>query len=1158
MTTITEDFSALPDASLFSAILDSMGEAIWVIDFDKPHPYWFASSNNRLKYDIPADPIPATFWAENIHPDDAKRTIDGFTQAIKNTQLTEFKHEYWFKGAHNQYYFIHDTIKFLRDSDGKVKRVVGSWRDITQDRLREEKLEELFLRLEEERNRFKHIAELSNAAIWEIDHAVNSLTWSAGNRTLEEFGFNKPGYCIDDWINSIHPEDREQVANNFNHAISSGDSFFDTYRFLKTDGSFAYVIDQGTIFRNSEGKAVRSIGSWIDITRERKREIVLEQTIEQQRELNNTLRNRELELAKKEEELKQINDQLALNLMQLQEREFVLNQSQRLARIGSWEYDPNEKLMFWSEEMYSIYGVDRKLNISELNVIFDLFDEQSKTLVSDSFLRVMLQFHLPFDITAKLKTPLGYKKWIRLTGYPQVEGDRLTKVTGLTYDITYFKESEERIKASEEKFASAFRSNPDLMTIVREEDSLIADLNERVESVLGYTRSELIGTYARDLQLFIYPDEREAFYKTYQEDGRVEMECWWRRKDERPIIVRIAVTRLMIDNVYYQLAVIRDVSESRFAEERFRKAFDLNPDLMMIFRERDRVLVEVNGKLESFASFTREEAIGKSSSEFSLWADSRDHQTYLETLAHHDFVSIESTFYKKDNRTFIGVLSASRIKLHGENHLLVVVRDITEKKLAEERVVRSEAYLNAVINNTDFLIWSWDRRLKLTTFNEPFRKYIKATYNRDAAVGKSIFEDVAENEYNTLRVKWRDWHQRALGGESFQIKEVRGNRYWQFSISPIREGDFISGVTVFAEDVTTQREAEARIINNEAKLNAIINNTDQSIWSIDLNYRITALNKVFRDFVVDNFGFEFEVGQDILQVTSNVISTGLAEFWRELYHRAFAGESVLEENTMADRIFLISVHPIIENGRVLGASVYTSDITERKEKEAEAQQKTRALAEANKKIGELRLMALRSVMNPHFIFNALNSIQYFIAKNDRQNAISYLSTFSKLIRGVLTNSVNDKILLADELDLLQHYINLEMVRFENKFDFKLHIDPEIDMDQIEIPSLLIQPYVENAILHGLYNKEDKGLLVLSVQYDEDDRILFVVEDDGVGRIAARQLRQQHFPKHKSMGTELTEERLQLINQQKNVSFLIEDLISDNKPAGTRVKIWVKI
>ncbi len=230
-------------------------------------------------------------------------------------------------------------------------------------------------------------------------------------------------------------------------------------------------------------------------------------------------------------------------------------------------------------------------------------------------------------------------------------------------------------------------------------------------------------------------------------------------------------------------------------------------------------------------------------------------------------------------------------------------------------------------------------------------------------------------------------------------------------------------------------------------------------------------------------------------------------------------------------------------------SVFAEETTELKLKELE-------LSEANNQIGELKLMALRSVMNPHFIFNSLNSIQYFIMENDQFNAVSYLSTFSKLIRSILNNSVHNRIRLMDELGQLKHYVDLELLRFENKFDFLLNIDADLDVENIEIPSMLIQPYVENAILHGLYNKIGRGTLKVSVK-EVGESVLFEIEDDGVGREAAMVFRRKSLPEHKSLGTALTEERLKLINAQNHVSCEIIDLFADGMPAGTQVKIWVK-
>ncbi len=202
------------------------------------------------------------------------------------------------------------------------------------------------------------------------------------------------------------------------------------------------------------------------------------------------------------------------------------------------------------------------------------------------------------------------------------------------------------------------------------------------------------------------------------------------------------------------------------------------------------------------------------------------------------------------------------------------------------------------------------------------------------------------------------------------------------------------------------------------------------------------------------------------------------------------------------------------------------------------------------------MMALRSVMNPHFIFNVLSSIQYFITRNDELNAINYLTSFSKLMRTVLTRSVADLVSLREELDLLHDYVHLEKLRFEKKFDVRIECDKHINPDEISMPSLLIQPYVENAILHGLYNKEGEGHLLISVSAD-GEFLRFVIEDDGIGRKAAQAFRDKSKTKRQSMGTKLTEERLIILNGDSQPPVVYEDLYEGNEPAGTRAIIRVK-
>jgi len=1004
---------------MMELIFEISSEAVWVRNLDTGEDLWFSSPECKHRYGIPPGNATTDFWITNIHPEDRAIAMQGFQGAFDNPDVKVFEHEYRFLGAARVLYYIRDRMKFTRDASGKVIRVMGVWQDVSRERQRQQALEATVKIIDAERNRFKLISEISNAAMWEADFATGKISWFGSSKALSEFGLDTVFYSLYDREQSIHEEDRPNAIRAFSDAISSGaDKYFDTYRVRKVDGTYASLIDSATILRDSTGKPTKALGSWLDITRERDREEVLERALIYQRNLNHKLELRE-------EELRQLNAQLSENIKALSEREFILNQSQSLAKIGSWEFDLETKKTFWSDEMYNIYGVNEAFPISDIDETAKLYEPRSAYLVREVFKDIMNRRNLAFDITTQVITPLGYKKWLRTTAYPVQNDDAPKRVVGITYDITFFKEAEERLKTSEEKFAKAFRNSPDLMVITREDDLLIIDVNDKVYSVLGYTRDEVVGKNSTDFSFFVDQQDRVKFFSQYTAQGQAVIECPWWSKAGKQVQLLIASSRVELDGRKYFISVIRDISDRKAAEEKFIKAFELSPDLILILREGDLSLVEVNDKLESLSGYTREEVMGKSSVDFNLWANPADRNFYFEELRRSGYVSMEAVILRKDKTTLYGNISAKHIVLSNEKHILVVVRDITESKLAAEKLQQ-----------------------------------------------------------------------------------------------------------------------------NETNLNAIINNSDMSIWSVDTDFRLIALNNNFRDYMFQWYGVAFEVGKNIFEVAQGKVPERMIDYWRQLFQRAFTGELILTEDHLNEDYLQYSVNPIIENRKVVGAAIYSRNITERVQRERE-------LAEANKKIGELRLMALRSVMNPHFIFNALNSIQYFIAKNDRQNAISYLSTFSKLIRGILTNSVNDKISLADELDLLKHYINLEKVRFENKFDVQIDVDPELDVENIEVPSLLIQPYVENAILHGLNTKADKGHLRLAVRYD-GDRVLVEVEDDGIGREAARKLREQNFPKHRSIGTVLTEERLNLINERENVSLEIEDRVdSEGKPAGTRIKIWMR-
>ncbi len=232
-----------------------------------------------------------------------------------------------------------------------------------------------------------------------------------------------------------------------------------------------------------------------------------------------------------------------------------------------------------------------------------------------------------------------------------------------------------------------------------------------------------------------------------------------------------------------------------------------------------------------------------------------------------------------------------------------------------------------------------------------------------------------------------------------------------------------------------------------------------------------------------------------------------------------------------------------------------------KEKEFESQRLSDLTNSFKQQIAQTEIAALRAQMNPHFIFNCLNSIQYFTAKNDSESASNYLSKFSRLIRLVLENSRSEKVTLHNELETLRLYIEMEAMRFQNKLSYRLNINQEIDQDYIQIPPLLLQPFVENAIWHGLMHKEEGGTIVIDVTTDDFTLLRVTVTDDGVGRQAAAEFKSKTATKNKSFGMKVTADRIKLINQlyKTETQIQIIDLKNaDGLATGTKVIIEIPI
>ncbi len=205
----------------------------------------------------------------------------------------------------------------------------------------------------------------------------------------------------------------------------------------------------------------------------------------------------------------------------------------------------------------------------------------------------------------------------------------------------------------------------------------------------------------------------------------------------------------------------------------------------------------------------------------------------------------------------------------------------------------------------------------------------------------------------------------------------------------------------------------------------------------------------------------------------------------------------------------------------------------------------------------LALKSLRSQMNPHFIFNALNSINNFIARNDERSANRFLSDFSTLMRSVLENSEKDFISLPEELELLKRYVALEHARFPEKFDYYINVEENVRAESFQVPPMLLQPYVENAIWHGLRYKEGKGRLTICVQQPDEESVEIQVEDDGIGRRRSARLKTEHQRKQPSKAMGNIEKRIAILNKMYpgKISVRVDDILEDG--SGTKVSLILK-
>jgi LytS/YehU family sensor histidine kinase len=303
---------------------------------------------------------------------------------------------------------------------------------------------------------------------------------------------------------------------------------------------------------------------------------------------------------------------------------------------------------------------------------------------------------------------------------------------------------------------------------------------------------------------------------------------------------------------------------------------------------------------------------------------------------------------------------------------------------------------------------------------------------------------------------------------------------------------------------------------------------------------------------------------------------------------AKTGKPLLIRDTTRDSRYIVDDQrrlselavPILNDGKVIGiidsehpeknffteehlkaittiASISANKIAEAKA-EGLARENEIKLLEIKKLLAESQLMALRAQMNPHFVFNCLNSIQECIVTQKYGEASKYLNKFSKLFRTVLNNSGKNLVSINEEKEVLDLYLQLEQMRFEKSFSYVITVDEELETDEILIPSMLLQPYVENALWHGLMHKDGERKLYIIFQRITEDIFQCVIDDNGIGRKKSFELKEQQSKakRHESKGLKISKDRIDVLQRQNYHAVLdmIDKYDEDGNPAGTKIII----
>ena len=372
-----------------------------------------------------------------------------------------------------------------------------------------------------------------------------------------------------------------------------------------------------------------------------------------------------------------------------------------------------------------------------------------------------------------------------------------------------------------------------------------------------------------------------------------------------------------------------------------------------------------------------------------------------------------------------------------------------------------------------------------------------------------------------------------------------------------REAQKLSDNQSVYENKKIEKEAGDKLRAQQDQLSSI-----KKQQELQLSNQNLLAEKNFRDIDILNQSrtlqdLELKRTEDMLTLAKNKLDYNQTQL-----ALAETDKRLNEQKVKTQSAYNLLLSGLLAAGLILGLTfwqIIRSQMRHEREKATAEQLRLEASILRTQLESEIKL--LRAQMNPHFIFNALNSINNFLLHNNTESASHYLTRFSKLVRLVLDNARSEKITLHNELYTLELYMQFEALRFADKIKYQIIIAPTINTEDIRIPPLLLQPYVENAIWHGIMHKIEGGLIKINISDLQEDKICIEIEDNGIGRQAASTIKSKSATKNKSHGMQITAERLQLLDEmyKTKTHININDLFDHaGNACGTKVRMEIPV